>query len=304
MSQDPPPLVIEPAIVMVRPRYSNLVTAIFGAIVAYRKCAGDPPCRRLQTKAFWGSLLSLAIVWIDRRLDRSGRSVRGEFSHAGVTLKGWMRDAVSRQPLVQEYWLEDLHARYSRDFVAFQYPSDNGRLAAVYASHEAPRLPDPPDFSTEGLMRLALILLTTTSRLGSHAIGRWLVSWASSDDPKGFFCTEFVANSFVDSETPLEVIVHPGRVAPFQAAPRTTWRKVVEDRVRIRNGSVNPAEIEEAMGQLEEFSTWLQGQELPRRVNVGRNRGEMPPYLVTPNDLATSPSLSRGLEYPRPRATK
>jgi hypothetical protein len=128
-------------------------------------------------------------------------------------------------------------------------------------------------------------------------LGRALIARASRKDPDGLFCTEFVARCFIDAGVTLKVAVNPRRMEPFRKTPRRIWRQLVAHRLKAAGASLTDEAIDAEVGRIESFL-----DQFPPRsdstsevdvVQVGDQPGQMPYYLVTPNDLATSPSLVR-----------
>jgi hypothetical protein len=237
-------------------------------------------------RAFQGNLISLAITWLDRKTEPNERSLPGDFSHAGLSRDGLMRDAAQREPTTVATYNLDVLAEKGREFVAYSYKGGDAAVRAAFDAHEWPGIPAPePDFAMEGMLRIGIILLTVRSSWAGRWIGRALVRWASRDDPDGLFCTEFVAKSFVKADAELKVRIDSRRVPPLRVAPEEAWRRVINDRLQAAGGAV-AAQVEEEIQKLRELDNLIGDQEVVLQVGT-----QFPAWLVTPNDLASSPSL-------------
>ncbi len=148
---------------------------------------------------------------------------------------------------------------------------------------------DPASFSLFGLVRLGVILLQRGRRLG-----RWLTN--RRRDSPGFFCSELIAKGFTETEgVDLVVLIEPSRI-PEDAKAR---RAIVEAMVARSQPFVGTAAAspEVFAAQLDAIDNVPIGSDGRTPLTVGywvpgAVEPLFPPVLVTPNDLARSPSLT------------
>lgn len=168
-----------------------------------------------------------------------------------------------------------------------------GAEAGVPISDEVNRFP------VAAMVNLGLILVSS-QRTGLRWLARLLTRQAADAD--GMYCAELVAKAMEAANAPFVVEVDASRIPPAGSADEAAVHAAIEHRVEVWNsftlgdeGITPPAAdypIERLRSLRESLSNTPSGAQAVRCTRrVGFGDGEFPPSLVSPNDLARSPSF-------------
>lgn len=148
--------------------------------------------------------------------------------------------------------------------------------------------PNPSIFTVGGMARLAILRLTDRS---SGFLGRFfarlILRFGLRRDPKGLFCSEFVAKSFTEGNVPLKVKID-GQRGLARKSDKKFILKVMKRRED--DSPFMPPDWEEAFDRFFEAHEEVNSAPsfLPKELDVS----VFPAWLVTVKDLQDSPSLT------------
>lgn len=175
------------------------------------------------------------------------------------------------------------------------------------ASVDGTPLPDETNlFPVAAMVNLGLILVSS-QRLGLRWLARILTRQAI--DAEGMYCAELVAKAMEAAGASFDVVVDASRLPPPGSVDERVLYEALQQRLEIWNSvpigdqGTAPPETEYPIERLRSLRQGLASgpglaTSTPAIRRVGFGEGMFPPCLVSPNDLARSPSFHWSGNHP------